>query len=67
MEYHYVDSSDLRAVTTNGNNLVIVFHSGSTYEYVNAAKEYNNLLAAPSKGKYFHEHIKNNYTYQRVS
>lgn len=67
MEYHYVNSSDLRAVAINGNNLVIAFHSGSTYEYFNAAKECNNLLAAPSKGKYFHEHIKNNYTYQRVN
>lgn len=66
MEYHYVNSTDIRALAINGNNLIIAFNSGRTYEYVNAAVEYSNMLNASSKGKYFHKHIKNNYACQRI-
>ncbi|MEG1506662.1 MAG: KTSC domain-containing protein [Bacilli bacterium] len=62
-----MNSTDLKIVAINGNSLVIVFYSGSTYEYVNTVKEYYNFLVISSKGKYFHEHIKNNYECHRVS
>jgi hypothetical protein len=67
MNFYNVNSTDLKAIAINGNNLVIVFNSGSTYEYVNAAKEFNNLLNASSKGTYFNEFIKNNYEYHNIS
>lgn len=61
MNFTYVNSSDIKAIAVRGNNLVIEFHSGGLYEYIGAAYEYSNLLNAESKGKYFHQYIKDKY------
>lgn len=61
MNFTYVDSSDLKSIAINGNNLVIQFHTGGIYEYIGASCEYYNLLNGNSKGKYFHQYIKNRY------
>ena len=63
----YVNSSDLNAVKVNGNNLVIMFKSGGVYEYMGAACEYYNLLNSNSKGKYFHQFIKNKYQEKKIN
>ena len=62
----YVNSSDLNAVKVNGNNLVIMFKSGGMYEYMGAVCEYYNLLNSNSKGKYFHQFIKNKYQEKKL-
>lgn len=66
MLFTYVTSSDLAGIAIKGNNLIIKFNSGGIYEYENAAHEYNNLLNASSKGRYFHSYIKNYYNYRRL-
>ena len=63
----YVNSSDLNAIKVNGNNLVIMFKSGGVYEYMGAACEYYNLLNSNSKGKYFHQFIKNKYQEKKIN
>lgn len=59
--YTSVISSDLDAIAVDGNDLIIKFKSGGIYRYLNASCEFPKLLSAPSKGKYFHNYIKNNY------
>ncbi len=61
MNFISVVSSNLEAIACNGDNLVIKFKSGGIYEYIGAAKEFDNLYNAPSKGKYFHQFIRDNY------
>jgi len=47
--------------------LRIRFHSGGVYEYYGVPRRaYDLLLAAPSKGKYFHQHIKGRYDFARI-
>lgn len=67
MNFVHVNSTDINSVAINSNNLVIKFNSGELYEYINAVIEFDNLINAPSKGKYFHQHIKNNYTCVRIN
>jgi len=46
---------------------MIVFHGGRAYEYYQVPhREFAGLVNAGSHGKYFHEHIKNHYAFQRV-
>lgn len=64
-----VVSSDLSQVGYDGftSTLVIIFRSGGTYRYSNVPQsEYNGLMSASSKGRYFHVYIKNRYSYLRV-
>ena len=57
-----VSSSDLSAVGYENNTLYIRFNKGKTYAYTGVSENiYKNLLSAPSKGKYFHAHIRNIY------
>lgn len=52
---------------TGRGYLQIRFHSGTTYEYAGVPLEvYTGLLAAPSKGKYHHKHIRMSYPYRRL-
>lgn len=64
-----VSSSNLKAIAydTLHHILTIEFHNGSIYEYYNVPPHiYEGLLYAPSKGKYHHRYIKNNYPYKRI-
>ena len=63
-----VSSSNLVAVgyDENSNELYIQFKSG-LYVYRNVpAFVYQNLLNAPSHGKFFHSFIKNAYPYSKI-
>jgi hypothetical protein len=47
--------------------LEIEFHEGSAYQYFAVPGEvFGELLAAASKGRYFHSHIKNQYRHSKV-
>lgn len=47
--------------------LEIEFISGSVYRYRNVEEDvYERFLAAPSKGRFFNEHIKDAYLCERV-
>lgn len=47
--------------------LEIAFHSGGLYQYFNVPESvFHGLMAASSKGRYFHAHIRDRYRYQRI-
>jgi len=64
-----VKSSDLTHVEYDGgaSTLRIWFHSGGSYEYYGVPESaHNGLMDAASKGKYFHQHIKDKYKYKKL-
>lgn len=68
MQRQFVASSDLRSVgyDPSTQTLEIEFNSGGIYVYYGVPlSEYQNLMAAGSKGRYFHSHIKR-YPYKRI-
>ncbi len=63
-----VESTMLRAVRydSTGHVLEVVFRNGRPYHFVNVPpNEYENLLSASSKGRYFLNHIRDAYPYWR--
>lgn len=64
-----VESSNLRSVGYDEatQTLEIEFHRGGVYQYYDVPSEvYQELLRAPSLGKYFYARIRNTYRYKRV-
>jgi len=58
-----VDSSNLKRVRYDPatKKLHVEFHSGKIAEYDEVgAEKYNRLLAAESKGAFFHKHVRRN-------
>jgi hypothetical protein len=65
MERQPVQSSNIKSVGYDAASKVleIAFSSGGIYQYANVpASEHAALVAAPSVGKYFHAHIKSQYS-----
>ena len=65
-----LDSSTLSSADYDpwSGTLTIVFHGGRIYQYYHVPhSEYSGLVNARSHGKYFHEHIKHRYDYERVN
>ncbi len=63
-----VISSNLESVgyDSNTSTLEIEFHSG-LYEYYNVPQSiYNGLMAATSKGSYFHQNIKDVFSFKKL-
>jgi hypothetical protein len=50
--FQHVLSSNVSAIATQGDDLVIRFHGGSTYAYKGKADLYKPMLNSNSKGKY---------------
>jgi len=47
--------------------LTVTFQSGSVYEYENVPERvFNRLNAAPSKGQFFNQNIRNKYAFKCV-
>lgn len=66
---HDVESSALKSVGYDGSRevLVIKFTSGSVYEYDDVPRSvYEELMNAPSKGRFFNANIKGLYTCRRI-
>jgi hypothetical protein len=64
-----VVSSNLKSVgyDVNTKTLEIEFQNGSVYQYYEVPLNiYENLMKAPSHGKFFHAHIRNVYRYRRI-
>jgi len=64
-----VQSSNIRAIGYDPatRTLEIEFHSGGIYQYFDVPESvHSGLLAAPSKGSYFNERIKDRYRYQQI-
>ena len=69
MELRNVTSSNLTQVgyDNNRNVLRVVFATGAAYDYHNVDEQmYRHLLQSPSKGRFFHQYIKNRYNYEAV-
>lgn len=64
-----VSSSNLRSVGYDPieSILEVEFRTGAIYRYFNVPDhKFGGLLAAGSKGRYLHNHIKGRYRYRRV-
>ncbi len=64
-----VTSSDLKSVGYDPESqpLEIEFHGGGVYRYDGVPEAvFDGLMSAPSKGKYFHAHIRGVFPYHRV-
>lgn len=69
MQRHPVSSTDLQSVgyDLSTHTLEIEFRGGGVYRYAGVPEHiYQGLMAAGSKGTYFHSHIKERYPYTRV-
>ena len=52
----------------NRRALEVEFHSGKIYRYLEVPPQtYNELLVAPSKGRYFNIAIRNRFTSQQIN
>ena len=62
-----VDSSNLKSIGHDGQNLFVEFGKGTIYVYFGVPLElYSELLNAESKGKYLNSNIKNVYRYEKI-
>lgn len=63
-------SSNIKSFSYNKSDktIEIKFHSGAIYAYKNAGVElFNNFKAAPSKGKFHKQYIKDQYQHEKVN
>ena len=64
-----IESSNLKsaAYNTESKDLVVIFNSGSIYEYNNVPWEsFTKFRMAKSQGKYFNENISRGYKYTKL-
>ena len=69
MERQTVGSSHIASIgyDTGSEILEIEFLSGSVYQYSNVpGSVFDAIMAAPSKGQFFHYEIRDQYPYTRV-
>jgi hypothetical protein len=69
MERKYVKSSNLLSVGYDTKKMIleIRFNSGDMYQYDNVPKEiYQGLMSASSKGSYFYDMIRDNYSFKKI-
>ena len=63
-----VSSSNIHSIGWENGILHIHFYSGDLYEYIGVpATVYNGLLLAKSHGRFFFDHIKNQYAYKQIN
>ncbi|WP_017214298.1 KTSC domain-containing protein [Leptospira noguchii] len=69
MNRTYVSSSDLRSVGYDPytSTLEIEFKGSEVYQYAGVPQSvYQSLLSAGSHGKFFHQNIKDRFSYRKV-
>lgn len=69
MERYTVASSNIRAMgyDVSSQTLEVEFLNGSVYQYYGVPENmYERMLNEPSKGRFLHAYIKNQYPYSRV-
>lgn len=58
----FVNSSAMSRVESSNETRSIWFQDSERYDFPNVPEhDYNGLLAAGSKGQYYHDHIKDRY------
>lgn len=67
MDMQNVESSNISAVGHANSTLTVEFKSGAVYEYYGvAASVFEDLVSAPSVGKYFNAVVKEGYSFSKV-
>lgn len=69
MERTPVTSSNIRSIgyDRTAHTLEVEFHSGGVYQYQDVPEAtYDELMASPSVGNYFHKNIRPNHTVHKV-
>ena len=67
---HQLQSSAIEEIyyERRRRRLLVVFRSGTRYEYgLVEPRTYRELLRAPSAGRFFVQHIRNEYPYRKIS
>lgn len=70
MELIQVVSTNLSKVGYDEENeiLLIIFNSGSAYEFQKVPRDiYNNLLQAPSIGNFFNKYVRKSFVYKKIA
>jgi len=69
MDRQPVPSSNIRSIgyEPDTRTLEVEFRSGSVYQYSDVPLAvYEGLMQAASKGSYFHNHVKDRYSFRQV-
>jgi KTSC domain len=69
VNFMQLDSSNIAAAgyDDEGRRLVLRFRSGSAYEYLDVDRHvFEELLTADSAGRFYNQHIKGQFTSNRV-
>ena len=69
MELLPVNSSTLSKVgyDPSSGTMIIVFNTGSTYEFQQMPKDiYDNLLNSPSLGAFFNQNIRKRFMFKKI-
>lgn len=64
-QYEEVQSSNIKAAGTAEDYLVIQFNTGAAYRYPGLAHLFHEMVEAPSVGKFFTDHIRQE-SYERL-
>jgi hypothetical protein len=70
MNRHPVSSSDIASIgyDSTSSQLEIEFRKGGVYMYMNVQEAvYSQLMNSASKGSFFHQFIKEKYSYHKIS
>lgn len=60
-EFSEVESSNLAAAGTVGEDLIVWFKAGPAYRYPGARDLFHALVASESKGRFFHAKVRPRY------
>ena len=64
-----VESSNVSSIGYDAasNTLEVAFHNGSVYQYADVpASVYHAFMEAPSKGRFVHQHLTNQFRYTKI-
>lgn len=62
-----VNSSNIRAIDHDGNDLIVEYKSGAKYRYKNVSNDlFESLKSAESKGRFMNSEIKGKFDYERI-
>lgn len=63
-----VESSTISEIDYDGKNLYVTFVHGGRYAYIGVpASTFDELVAAESKGKFFHKNIRGAYEFVKMN
>lgn len=70
MQFMPVVSSNIHEIGYDNatKTLVVSFHNGSTYEYIEVPPQLvNDFIVASSKGRFLNDKIKGNFKYRKIA